>query len=117
MRGQGLGQTQSQCVDTVSTDNDMVSRGELLNSTCTCSKCTVEGEEKFWSIDDRFNQCGEACMKPEDYDKFHKFEKNLLPADNTNTPCCDNGYCMYKQTTSHGPDGSSLSMTFDMYDK
>ena len=89
---------------------------ENTDNMC-CSECTVEGEEKFWSIDDRFNQCGEACFKPEDYDKFHKFEKNLLPAGNTNTPCCDNGYCMYKQTTSHGPEGSNLEMTFDMYDK
>ena len=78
-----------------------------------CTSCDTEGDAKFWSIDDRFNQCGEACFPPDQYDLWHKFEKNLLPADGTNTPCADAGYTIYKKTTTHGQ--GKLSQEFDMY--
>merc|ERR1711871_443053 len=79
-----------------------------------CEDCdTSAGLAKFWSIDDIFNQCGEACMSPDDYDLYHKFEKNLLPAEGTNTPCADKGYPRYKKTQTHG--AGPIKMTFDMY--
>jgi len=79
-----------------------------------CEECNASaGLAKFWSIDDIFNQCGEACMSPDDYDLYHKFEKNLLPAEGTNTPCADHGYPKYKKTMTHG--AGPIKMTFDMY--
>ena len=52
-------------------------------------------------------------MSPDDYDLYHKFEKNLLPAEGTNTPCADHGYPRYKKTLTHG--AGPIKMTFDMY--
>jgi len=84
------------------------------NEDKCCNKCSEEGTAKYWSIDDIFNQCGEACMKPEDYDDYHKWEKNLLPADSDH-PCADAGYPNYKKTTTHGNALIGLEATFDMY--
>jgi apolipoprotein D and lipocalin family protein len=85
------------------------------NNGMCCTDCSqIEGTAKYWSIDDVFNQCGEACLSPDDYDAYHKFEKNLLPAE-TNTPCADAGYSNYKQTTTHGNSRIGLEATFDMY--
>lgn len=81
---------------------------------CCVGKCSVDGEEKFYSIDDKTNYCGEACMKPEDYDLYHKFEKNLLPANATVTPCADLNYHTYLDTVTHG--FLTVKMTLDLYD-
>jgi hypothetical protein len=40
-------------------------------------------------------------MAPDDYDLYHKFEKNLLPANST-TICSDLGYNEYLETVTHG---------------
>ena len=79
---------------------------------CCQGACTVEGEEKFYSIDDRTGYCGECCMAPEDYDLYHKFEKNLLPANST-TICADLHYTTYIDTPTHG--FGPVKMTLDMY--
>ena len=79
---------------------------------CCAGACTVEGEEKFYSIDDRVNNCGECCMKPEDYDLYHKFEKNLLPTNSTSI-CSDLHYNQYVDTVTHG--AGPVKMTLDMY--
>mgnify|MGYP003385198470 CR=1 FL=1 len=79
---------------------------------CCEGTCTVDGEEKFWSLDDRTGYCGECCMKPEDYDLYHKFEKNLLPANST-TICSDLGFNDYLMTETHG--AGAVKMTLDMY--
>ena len=82
---------------------------------CCVGACEAEGEEKFYSIDDRSNMCGECCMKPEDYDQYHKFEKNLLPAFNgTVYPCADLHYDVYVDTVTHG--AGPVQMTLDLYD-
>ena len=39
-----------------------------------CQGSVREGKEKYYSIDKRFNHCGEACMKPEHYKFFKLFE-------------------------------------------
>lgn len=79
-----------------------------------CTSCDTDaGLSKFWSIDDHFDRCGEACIPTDQYDFWHKFEKNLLPADGTNTPCADAGYPNYLKTLTHGR--GAVSMEFDMY--
>lgn len=82
---------------------------------CCVGACEVEGEEKYYSIDDRTDMCGECCMMPEDYDLYHKFETNLLPAFNgTVTPCSDLQYDIYVETETHG--AGPVQMTLDLYD-
>ena len=69
---------------------------------CCEGICEIDGEEKYFSLDSRTNNCGECCMRPEDYDLYHKFEKNLLPANDTVTPCLDLHYNVYLETVTHG---------------
>jgi hypothetical protein len=78
-----------------------------------CTTCESDADAKFWSIDDRFNQCGEVCFPPDQFDLWKKFEKNLEPAGDSNTPCADHGYSTYKKTTTHGK--GKVAMEFDMY--
>jgi len=85
-----------------------------------CSTCTEKGTSKYWSIDDRFDSCGEGCYTEEDAADIAKFEKNFLPATGDN-PCYDSGYKYYEQTETHGnPSGNGKvvpTATFDMYKK
>ncbi len=69
------------------------------NNMC-CSSCPT-GTEKYYSIP-LFpkNRCGESCIDPKDYNKYHVFEPQLTKAD-TNTPCLDKGYTYYT-TEQHG---------------
>jgi hypothetical protein len=90
------------------------------NTEKCCEVCTVEGEEKYYSIARQWTiagpwNCGESCMRPEDYDTYLLYEPNLLPANGTNTPCLDNGYDIYLETETHGK--GELEMTLDMYTK
>lgn len=96
------------------TGKSILIKEEVKDDEKCCDVCdSSQGLQKYWSIDDIFDQCGEACMDPKSYNLYHKFEKNLLPADNTNTPCSDHGYYRYKKTTTHG--FGPIKMTFDMY--
>ncbi len=82
---------------------------------CCEGQCTSEDEMKYYSIDDRTHYCGECCMKPEDYDLYKNFEKNLQPANASSyAPCFDLGYSTYLQTETHG--FGQVKMTLDMYD-
>lgn len=75
-------------------------------------QCSVSGESKYFSIDTKFNMCGECCMKPASYSLYKVFEPNLLAASTAN-PCADKGYVNYRHTVTHGV--YPLSMTLDMY--
>ena len=44
----------------------------------TCDKSA--GLVKYFSIDKLHNMCGECCMKPSDYPKYHLFEPGLKAA-------------------------------------
>jgi len=79
-----------------------------------CDSCG-EGLDMYYSIDDHWDRCGQACFNPDDYDFYHKFEKNLLPAGDSNTPCFDRSYTRYVKTTTHEA-GDIAAATFDMYD-
>ena len=78
-----------------------------------CQKCTGE-EEKYYSIDPIFNFCGECCMKPSLFWVYKVFEPTLKKAE-TNTPCADKKYTIYKSTPTHGV--WPVTMTLDLYDK
>ena len=79
-----------------------------------CVSCTVPGEEKYYSIDDRHNNCGECCMRPEDYDLYKKFEKGLEKANST-TPCADLHFLTYTETVIMYYNTMS-QLTMDLYD-
>jgi hypothetical protein len=85
------------------------SLSRLQLQTCDASK----GEKKYFSIAENplklRKQCGECCMTPADYPKYHKFEKNLTLAS-TNTPCADAMYTDYLQTDTHGKSKSKLKL-------
>ena len=79
-------------------------------------KCciTCSGDKvKYYSIDDTYDKCGESCINPKEYNKFHIFEKNLKIAPN-DTICSDIGYPTYYQTETHG--FWPISIEVDIYD-
>ena len=80
---------------------------------CCQGPCETEGHEKYYSVDKSHNMCGECCMDPKDYNKYHLFEPGLTKADGTNTPCADIKYGSYKETVTHG--FLSIKMTLDLY--
>ena len=54
-------------------------------------------------------------MNPKFYWLYHIFEKNLALDENSNTPCADRGYTVYKNTPTHGV--WPVTVTLDLYDK
>jgi hypothetical protein len=82
---------------------------------CCADACTVEGEEKYYSIDTRHDLCGECCMKPEDYNLYHIFERGLKKAEDGDfSPCTGLGFPKYTETVTHG--FWKIKMTLDLYD-
>ena len=79
-----------------------------------CVECTVEGEIKYYSIDNLWNRCGECCMNPDKYWIYHIFESGLTEAD-VDHPCEELGYTEYEKTETHGAMG--ITMTLDKYKK
>ena len=82
-----------------------------------CTTCDASaGLEKYFSVASpllsKKKNCGECCMNPKDFNKFHLFEKNLTKAT-TNTPCGDMGFTDYLETDTHG--FGPVSMTLDMF--
>lgn len=87
-----------------------------------CSTCTAP-LVKYYSVDHGFGHapfCGEACMNPADFSKFHFFEKNLTRAAVDAGACArqftpDGGhYSQYTKTVTHGVP-HILSVTLDLY--
>jgi len=79
----------------------------------TCCEICPAGKEKYYSIDLKYNRCGECCMKSRDYWIFHIFEKGLKKAENEH-PCSELGYNKYLETETHG--ALFIKMTLDKYD-
>jgi len=85
-------------------------------STPCCQGACPAGQEKYWSLASGIfggRHCGECCLEPSKYPRFHFFEKNLTKAVNTVTPCHDFGYTAYDSTPTHG--FGPLSITLDLY--
>ena len=78
-----------------------------------CDSCKLP-EIKYYSIDTRFNHCGESCMDPKYFWIYKVFEKGLTKAD-SNTPCKDLTYTKYFKTETHGV--YPITATVDLYDK
>ena len=82
-----------------------------------CTTCDASaGLAKYYSVASpllsKHQQCGECCMDPKDFNKYHLFEKNLTKAA-SNTPCADFGFTSYLETDTHG--FGPVKMTLDMY--
>ena len=61
--------------------------------------------------------CGESCMHASDFWKYKIFEPMMQKAaNNTATPCLDNGFTKYKETDIHSIP-HLISMVVDMYQK
>jgi len=83
---------------------------------CCQGACATAGQEKYYSIAKSLfgtKHCGECCMDPKDYPKYHLFERNLTKAA-TDSPCKGFGYTKYDSTTTHG--FGPVKMTLDLYD-
>ena len=79
-----------------------------------CEQC-FEPTEKYYSIPkNQPNNCGECCIDPNDYDRFKRFEPDLLKA-NTSTPCDHFGYGVYLETETHG--AGPVKVELDLYTK
>ena len=89
----------------------MTVQGQDSHDPC-CIACVIEGQEKYYSIDTRHNNCGECCMDPADYDLYKKLEPGLEKA-NSSTPCSDLKYPVYLETVTHG--AGNIKMTLDLY--
>ena len=87
-------------------------KSEVQADHC-CTSCT-EPKKKYYSIDKLHNKCGESCMDPKDYWKYHIFEPGLAKDWNTTTPCADRKYSKYNSTPTHG--FGPIKMTLDLYD-
>ena len=79
-----------------------------------CSKCTNEGEVKYYSIDKKYDMCGECCLNPKKFYLFKIFESGLTLAENEN-PCETLGYSSYEETETHG--FLFLKVSLDKYKK
>ena len=79
-----------------------------------CSQCTIEGELKYYSIDKKFNMCGEYCLNPRKFYLFKIFESGLTLAENEN-PCETLGYTSYVETETH--EFLSHKVNLDKYKK
>ena len=81
-------------------------------STGKCCDTCPEGQDKYYSIPILSkDHCGESCIKPEDYNKYHLLEPKLTKAT-TNNPCLDMGYS-YENTQQHG--FGPVKIDVDMY--
>ena len=79
-----------------------------------CSQCTKGDEVKYYSVDKKYDMCGECCLSPKKFYLFKVFESGLTLAENAN-PCETLGYTSYVETESHG--FLALKVTLDMYKK
>ncbi len=78
-----------------------------------CENCP-EGTDKYYSIPlFQHNRCGESCIDPNDYNKYHLFEPKLTKAD-SNTPCLDKGYTYY---TSEQHGFGPVKISVDLFEK
>lgn len=91
----------------------LVSAGGPHSTVKCCTKACPNGQEKYYSIDKKFNQCGETCFDPLRYNILHIFEAGLTSSPTSNSPCADRGYSDYINTPTHGVFG--LSITLDLY--
>jgi hypothetical protein len=76
--------------------------------------CTDPSTAKYYSIDTRFNQCGETCFPPSKFNTFKLFERGLKAAEDDVYPCMTHGYTKYVNSPTHGVPGV-LSVTVDLY--
>lgn len=79
-----------------------------------CCETCPEGTDKYYSIPNKRN-CGESCIAPADYDKYHRLEPGLIMAD-SNTPCADNDYPVYDHTEDHGKH-TAVEIAVDFFHK
>eukprot|EP00746_Dinoflagellata_sp_MGD_P092071 gnl/MRDRNA2_/MRDRNA2_36450_c0_seq1.p1 gnl/MRDRNA2_/MRDRNA2_36450_c0~~gnl/MRDRNA2_/MRDRNA2_36450_c0_seq1.p1 ORF type:complete len:193 (-),score=25.18 gnl/MRDRNA2_/MRDRNA2_36450_c0_seq1:194-694(-) len=77
--------------------------------------------EKYFSTDAPHGFCGEACIKPERFPLFKKFEANLTKATSAHpcqeqyTPTNTKKYTDYQSTVTHGDPLGLLTVTLDLY--
>ena len=78
-----------------------------------CGQCQ-EPLQKYHSVDYVFNNCGEACMDPSMFWMYKVFEPGLEKSD-TNTPCADRNFTVYKNTPTHSFPWPQLAVTLDLF--
>jgi hypothetical protein len=86
-----------------------------LNDDNKCCASCPTGTDKYFSIPKLFPNCGESCIAPDDYKTYKKLEPALTLAE-SNTPCADKGYSVYKQTETHGKH-TKVAIQLDLYTK
>jgi len=87
-----------------------------------CDRQCPEGFVKMYSTDAAHGFCGEACMEPEKFGLYQKFEANLTvagpgdmyPCSEQYTPSNTAKYSKYFDTVTHGVPGL-LAVTLDLY--
>ena len=85
---------------------------EPIQEKC-CVSCEKSGGVKTYSIETKYDYCGEACQNPKLLWLYKIFEPGLTLAGNTT--CKDLGYTEYFETMIHGV--YPLKVTVDLYKK
>ena len=82
------------------------------NEKC-CQKCANTNKVKYYSIDTKYDRCGECCLNPNSFWLFKLFESGLTLANDKT--CSSLGYTIYEVTESHG--FPPIKVTIDKYKK
>ena len=85
---------------------------EAINEKC-CVSCSKSGQVKVYSIDTKYDNCGEGCLNPKLFWVYKIFESGLTLAEDKT--CKDLGYSEYEETVTHGV--YPLKITIDLYKK
>ena len=88
------------------------SNDESSNEKC-CETCSAKNEIKYYSIDTKYDKCGECCLNPKLFSLFKLFESGLTLAEDKT--CESLGYAEYEVTESHGV--FPIKVTLDKYKK
>ena len=79
-----------------------------------CSECTKNNKVKYYSVDRKYDMCGECCLNPKKFYFYKIFESGLTLAENDN-PCETLGYTKHVGIETHG--FFAFSVTLDKYKK
>tara|TARA_Y100000589_G_C26718757_1_gene452908 strand:+ start:112 stop:447 length:336 start_codon:yes stop_codon:yes gene_type:complete len=78
-----------------------------------CCDICPSGTDKYYSTPFFFkHNCGESCIKPEDYLKYKILEPALTKA-NSSHPCQEKGFINFLETETHS--FGSIKIDLDMY--
>lgn len=90
-----------------------IQNSKIVEDQTCCIICT-NGLQKYYSVSNWFESCGETCIDPDHYDIYKIFEPALSRAP-INNICEELGYSLYTKTERQGT--WPVKIIFDNYKK